>query len=91
MPERTDAMQPKPDHCEKVLSGCNRLLGKKAVITGVDSGIGPAVAIAYAREGADVLVAYLSEHEDAAETGRLVAEAGRKAATLLPLNIIPTA
>jgi len=53
--------------------------------------LGRRVAIAYAREGADVLVAYLSEHEDAAETGRLVAEAGRKAATLLPLNIIPTA
>jgi NAD(P)-dependent dehydrogenase (short-subunit alcohol dehydrogenase family) len=55
------------------------LAGKKAVITGADSGIGRAVALAFAREGADVLIAYLNEHEDANETKRLVEEAGRKA------------
>jgi NAD(P)-dependent dehydrogenase (short-subunit alcohol dehydrogenase family) len=57
----------------------NRLRNKKAVITGGDSGIGRAVAIAYAREGADVLISYLNEHKDAQETERLVKEAGRKA------------
>src|ERR1700730_217315 len=58
--------------------GSGRLTGKKAIITGGDSGIGRAVAIAYAREGADVLISYLSEEEDAAQTKRLVEEAGRK-------------
>ena len=53
--------------------------GRKAVITGGDSGIGRAVALAYAREGADVLISYLDEQEDAKETQRLVIEAGRKA------------
>ena len=66
--------------------GSGRLNGKKAVITGGDSGIGRAVAIAYAREGADVLISYLDEHEDARETERLVKEAGRKA-VLLPGDI----
>src|SRR4029077_13319553 len=59
---------------------------KKAIITGGDSGIGRAVAIAFAREGADVLISYLSEHEDADETKRLVEDAGRKA-VLLPGDI----
>jgi NAD(P)-dependent dehydrogenase (short-subunit alcohol dehydrogenase family) len=79
MPGRTNAMQPKPDHGESTYRGCGRLLDKKAVITGADSGIGRAVAIAYAREGADVAIAYLNEHEDAQETRRFVEEAGRKA------------
>jgi NAD(P)-dependent dehydrogenase (short-subunit alcohol dehydrogenase family) len=79
MPGMTDAMQPKPDHGEKSYRGSGRLSGKKAIITGGDSGIGRAVAIAYAREGADVLIAYLNEHEDAKETGRWVEQAGRKA------------
>jgi NAD(P)-dependent dehydrogenase (short-subunit alcohol dehydrogenase family) len=79
MPGRTDEMQPKPDHGEASYRGSGKLAGKKAVITGADSGIGRAVAIAYAREGADVLIAYLNEHEDAKETQRLVEEAGRKA------------
>jgi NAD(P)-dependent dehydrogenase (short-subunit alcohol dehydrogenase family) len=73
------AMHPKPDHGETSYRGCGRLTGKASVITGADSGIGRAVAIAFAREGADVLIAYLNEHDDARETARLVEEAGRKA------------
>ncbi|MGZ5874598.1 MAG: SDR family oxidoreductase [Bradyrhizobium sp.] len=79
MPGATHDMKPVPDHGEKSYRGCNRLNGKKAVITGGDSGIGRAVAIAFAREGADVLISYLDEHDDAFETERLVKEAGRKA------------
>ncbi|TXR52621.1 SDR family oxidoreductase [Quadrisphaera setariae] len=71
-------MDPTPDHGETSYRGSGRLAGKKAVVTGGDSGIGRAVAIAYAREGADVLVSYLSEHEDAAETRRWVEEAGQR-------------
>jgi NAD(P)-dependent dehydrogenase (short-subunit alcohol dehydrogenase family) len=72
-------LTPKADHGETSYVGHGRLQGKAAVITGADSGIGRAVAIAFAREGADVLIAYLNEHEDAKETERLVVEAGRKA------------
>src|SRR5258705_4681173 len=72
MPGSTDAMQPRPDHGEKTYKGCNRLKGLKAVITGGDSGIGRAVAIAYAREGADVLISFLNETEDAREVKELV-------------------
>ncbi len=79
MPGRTDAMQPRPDHGEKTYRGSGKLTGKKAIITGGDSGIGRAVAIAYAREGADLVISYLDEHDDAKETKRLVEEAGRKA------------
>ena len=79
MPGHTDKMRPKPDHGEESYRGSGKLAGKKAVITGGDSGIGRAVAIAYAREGADVLISYLNEHDDAKETRRLVEEAGRKA------------
>jgi NAD(P)-dependent dehydrogenase (short-subunit alcohol dehydrogenase family) len=79
MPGSTGSMQPTPDHGETSYRGSGKLLGKKAVITGTDSGIGRAVAIAYAREGADVLIAYLNEDDDAKETQRLVEEAGRKA------------
>jgi NAD(P)-dependent dehydrogenase (short-subunit alcohol dehydrogenase family) len=71
-------MTPKPDHGEESYRGSGRLTGKKAVITGGDSGIGRAVAIAFAREGADVLIAYLDEHEDARDTAKYVEEAGRK-------------
>jgi NAD(P)-dependent dehydrogenase (short-subunit alcohol dehydrogenase family) len=71
--------EPDPDHGEDSYRGSGKLAGKKAVITGADSGIGRAVAIAFAREGADVLIAYLSEHDDANETKRLVEDAGRKA------------
>ncbi|MGV1950798.1 SDR family oxidoreductase [Agrobacterium vitis] len=79
IPGLTRDMDPVPDHGETTYTGSGRLAGKKAVITGADSGIGRAVALAYAREGADVLISYLSEHEDAEETKRLVEEAGRKA------------
>lgn len=79
IPGLTRAMDPVPDHGETSYKGSGRLAGKKAVITGGDSGIGRAVALAYAREGADVLISYLSEHEDAEETKRLVEKAGRKA------------
>ncbi|MDK1492764.1 SDR family oxidoreductase [Sinorhizobium sp. 7-81] len=79
MPGTTDRMEPLPDHGENSYKGSGRLKGKKAIITGGDSGIGRAVAIAYAREGADVLISYLSEHEDAQATKALVEEAGRKA------------
>ncbi|MFF9024810.1 SDR family oxidoreductase [Streptomyces eurythermus] len=76
-PGVTDEMVPEPDHGERSYRGSGRLAGKAAVITGGDSGIGRAVAIAYAREGADVLISYLDEHEDAQETARWVREAGR--------------
>jgi hypothetical protein len=71
-------MRPKPDHGEKSYRGSGKLTAKKAIITGGDSGIGRAVAIAYAREGADVLIAYLDEYDDAEETQRLVEGEGRK-------------
>ncbi|WP_298092044.1 glucose 1-dehydrogenase [uncultured Sphingomonas sp.] len=86
IPGRTDAMDPRPDHGETSYKGSGRLEGKKAIITGGDSGIGRAVAIAYAREGADVLISYLNEDDDAAETKRLVEEAGRQA-VLVPGDI----
>jgi NAD(P)-dependent dehydrogenase (short-subunit alcohol dehydrogenase family) len=86
MPGKTAAMDPAPDHGEKSYRGSGRLAGKKAVITGADSGIGRAVAIAYAREGADILIAYLNEHDDAKETQRWVEQAGRKA-VLVPGDV----
>ncbi len=70
---------PKPDHGEESYVGTGRLKGKKAVITGADSGIGRAVAIAYAREGADLVISYLNEDDDARETAGWVEEAGRTA------------
>jgi NAD(P)-dependent dehydrogenase (short-subunit alcohol dehydrogenase family) len=77
-PGYTNEMSPKPDHGEKSYKGSGKLAGKVALITGGDSGIGRAVAIAFAREGADVLVSYLDEHEDAKETVRWVEEAGKR-------------
>jgi len=70
-------MNPKPDHGETSYRGSGRLAGKRALITGGDSGMGRAAAIAFAREGADLLIAYLNEHEDAEETKRWVEQAGR--------------
>ena len=71
-------MDPRPDHGEESYRGSGKLAGKCAVITGGDSGIGRAVAIAFAREGADVLISYLNEHEDAKDTAKYVEEAGRR-------------
>jgi len=76
----------KADHGENTYVGSGKLTGRKAIITGGDSGIGRAVAIAFAREGADVAISYLNEHEDANETARLVEEAGRTA-LLIPGDI----
>jgi hypothetical protein len=79
MPGQTSDMTPRPDHGEESYKGSGKLEGLKAIITGGDSGIGRAVAIAYAREGADVLISYLDEDEDAKETARWVEKAGRRA------------
>lgn len=78
MPGLTAKMDPRPDHGEASYKGAGRLNGKRAIITGGDSGIGRAVAIAFAREGADVLIAYLEEHEDAKEVAAFVEAEGRK-------------
>jgi NAD(P)-dependent dehydrogenase (short-subunit alcohol dehydrogenase family) len=75
-------MRPAADHGEESYRGCGRLQDRAAIVTGGDSGIGRAVALAFAREGADVLVSYLSEDEDAQETVRLVEEAGRRAVAM---------
>lgn len=79
IPGYTDRMNPIPDHGEQSYVGSGKLEGKAAIITGGDSGIGRAVAIAFAREGADLLIAYLNEDRDAEETKRLVEAAGRSA------------
>lgn len=76
MPGLTGHMMPVPDHGEQSYRGSEKLKGMKAIITGGDSGIGRAVAIAYAREGADVLISYLDEHDDAQDTIKWVEEAG---------------
>lgn len=75
-------MSPKADHGEDSYIGAGRLSGRQALITGGDSGIGRAIAIAFSREGADVAISYLSEDDDAKETQRLVEDAGRKAVLL---------
>jgi len=83
-PGLTSAMRPRPDHGEDTYRGTGKLTDLRALVTGGDSGIGRAVAIAYAREGADVAISYLpEEQEDAEETRARVTEAGRRA-VLLP-------
>ncbi|MEO6355971.1 MAG: SDR family oxidoreductase [Ferruginibacter sp.] len=85
-PGDEDLLQPGADHGELTYKGSGKLLGRKAIITGGDSGIGRAVAIAFAREGADVAISYLNEDDDAQETAKYVEEAGRKA-LLIPGDI----
>src|SRR4051812_15203654 len=81
-PGREAELQPQADHGEQTYAGTGRLKDKVALVTGADSGIGRAVAIAFAREGADVVIAYLSEDEDARETARWVEQAGRAVLTI---------
>lgn len=78
-PGNEERMRPEPDYGEQTYKGSGKLTGKAAIITGADSGIGRAVALAFAREGADVLIAYLESDADAAVTQRAVAQSGRKA------------
>ncbi|HEY0183036.1 MAG TPA: SDR family oxidoreductase [Rhodopila sp.] len=85
-PGATAGMIPAPDHGEHSYKGSGKLSGKAAIITGSDSGIGRAVAIAFAREGADVLISYFQEHDDARETQHWVEQAGRRA-VLMPGDI----
>ena len=85
-PGATAQMKPQPDHGETSYQGTGKLSGCVAIITGADSGIGRAVAIAFAREGADLLLSYLDEHEDAEQTAEWVRKAGRRA-VLFPGDI----
>ena len=78
IPGKTALMKPRPDHGEDSYRGADRLRDKKVLLTAGDSGIGRAVALAFAREGADLLISYLDEDDDAQETKRLVEEAGRQ-------------
>ena len=82
MPGKTAELNPRPDHGEDSYRGHDRLKDCVAIVTGGDSGIGRAVAIAFAREGADVLISYLNEHDDAKETALWVERAGRRAITV---------
>jgi hypothetical protein len=81
-PGKMSDMNPAPDHGETTYSGSGRLKGKRAIITGGDSGIGRAIAIAFAREGADPAISYLDEHEDAKATADLIEAEGRKVITI---------
>ena len=78
-PGHEDRLRPPADHGEKSYRGADKLKGRRALITGGDSGIGKAVAIAFAREGADVAIAYFDEHDDARDTVAWIQKAGRSA------------
>lgn len=83
VPGLAKEMRPKPDHGEESYVGSGRLEGRRAIVTGADSGIGRAAAIAFAREGADVVLSYLPEEQvDADEVVALIEKAGRKAVAL---------
>jgi NAD(P)-dependent dehydrogenase (short-subunit alcohol dehydrogenase family) len=81
LPGHESRLEPKPDWAPR-FAGSGRLQGKVALVTGADSGIGRAVAALFAREGADIAIAYLCEHDDAAKTKSIVEQEGRKAITL---------
>src|SRR5207253_2452105 len=81
-PGREREMTPRPHHTRQEYKAAGKLQGKCALITGGDSGIGRSVAIAFAKEGADVAIVYLNEHDDAAETKKLVEAEGRKCITI---------
>jgi hypothetical protein len=87
MPGFTGRMEPRPDHGESSYKGSGRLEGKKAIITGGDSGIGRAVALAFAREGADILISYLAEEQEDADEIRRDVEAAGRTALLVPGDI----
>jgi hypothetical protein len=87
MPGLTQRMKPVPDHGEESYRGSGRLEGKKAIVTGGDSGIGRAVALAFAREGADLLISYLPEEEEDAQAVRALVEAAGRACILFPGDI----
>lgn len=82
-PGREREMQPKPDHGEESYRGCGKLKEKVAIITGGDSGIGKAVAIAFAREGAHLVISYLNEDEDAKDTAKWAEQSGASVTLIL--------
>jgi NAD(P)-dependent dehydrogenase (short-subunit alcohol dehydrogenase family) len=82
LPGKDSLLDPKPDHGEESYVGAGRLAGLATIVTGADSGIGKAVAIAFAREGADVVIAYLDSHDDARQTIELVEAEGRRAISI---------
>src|SRR3982751_232712 len=81
LPGHESELEPKP-HWQPRFKGSDRLKGKVALITGADSGIGRAVAALFAREGADIAILYLCEHDDAAKTRQIVEQEGRRAITI---------
>ena len=86
-PGRTDLMDPAPDHGESSWTGRSRLVGKRALVTGGDSGIGRATATTFALEGADVAISYLPEEQDDAEQTRAAVEAAGQRCILLPADL----